>query len=469
MRIFSRVPPRTRRLLLDCALILAVYAVILQLNASLLFSTPDPKLLAKTFGSSPQQWHHQVIVWWLVGVPTVAAILIRHRWPWTALLLAMAGVAGHPLAPGLPHALLDLITLVTLFTLASAAGARRVAILGLVAVQVALFGFCLIVAYGVLGPYAKAGKYALVAPDLWCCSGPTGSATAPKEQAPAPDKTLAVKQSQAGDPLATQYVFAPPVNPFRQAMGQAAIPALLLGIAWAAGDNARTRKAHLAMLETRAADLEREQEQRTALAIATERGRITRELHDVVAHGLSVMVVQAQGAQAALGRHPDRSQVALTNVVATGRASLAEMRRLLGLVRSESAALAPLPSLATLPDLIEGVRGSGLPVAFQVTGEAATLPAGVELSAYRIIQEALTNILKHADPGGPCAVELDFSLDRLRITVSDSGTCTCTPVFGNGLRGIRERVSALGGTVYAGPAEQGGFEVKAVLPLELPA
>jgi signal transduction histidine kinase len=259
-------------------------------------------------------------------------------------------------------------------------------------------------------------------------------------------------------------------NVVMQIASQAAVPALLLGIAWAAGDNTRTRRAHLATLEARAADLEREQEQRTALAVATERGRITRELHDVVAHGLSVMVVQAQGAEAALLRHPERSQAALTNVISTGRASLAEMRRLLGLVRSEPGPhLAPQPSLATLPLLIERVRASGTPVTFHISGEPAALPAGVELSAYRIIQEALTNTLKHATPGSNCSVDLDFATDRLRILVRDTGTPSQPPVFGNGLRGITERVAALGGTLHAGPAEQGGFEVSTVLPLGAPA
>jgi signal transduction histidine kinase len=246
-----------------------------------------------------------------------------------------------------------------------------------------------------------------------------------------------------------------------------ALPALLLAATWAVADSARARRAHLATLQARAEDLEREQQQRTALAVATERGRITRELHDVVAHGLSVMVVQAQGAKAMLTRQPERTEAALTNIVTTGRASLAEMRRLLGLVRTEPhAELAPQPSLAALPELVDRVRDSGTPVDFRVTGEPATLPAVIELAAYRIVQDALTNTLKHAIPGAGCTVTLDFGPAGLGIRVVDSGESVPPPSPGNGLRGIAERVYALGGELRAGPAEGGGFEVSALLPTD---
>jgi signal transduction histidine kinase len=246
------------------------------------------------------------------------------------------------------------------------------------------------------------------------------------------------------------------------------VPALLLAATWAVADSARTRRAHLATLQARADDLEREQGQRIALAVATERGRITRELHDVVAHGLSVMVVQAQGGRAMLTRQPERTETALTTIVTTGRASLAEMRRLLGLVRTEPRAeLAPQPSLAALPELVDRVRDSGSPVDFQVTGEPATLPAVIELAAYRIVQEALTNALKHAAPGAGCTVALDFGPVGLGIRVADSGEPVPPPSPGNGLRGITERVHALGGDLRAGPAAGGGFEVSARLPIAL--
>ena len=431
MRVFSRSPAAARTLLLDCGLVAVVLGASLLMGSDVLLDKPEGSVLYKEFRSL-QEWQEQTLWWWLAAVPTLVSVFLRHRWPVTALALAAAGTAGHLMSPLIPHLTLDLVTLVTLFTLAGTVRSRRVSVAALIAVEAGLYGFNLTVASGAFAPLRAVGKFTFNAP-------PPGGA------------------SLAGDPIA-------------QAAWIGIVPALLLGIAWAAGDNARTRKAHLATLEARAADLEREQEQRTALAVATERGRLTRELHDVVAHGLSVMVIQAQGAQAALLSHPERSQVALTNVITTGRASLAEMRRLLGLVRSEAGAhLAPQPSLAALPELIERVRASGIPVAFRVTGEPVTLPPGVELSAYRIVQEALTNTLKHADPGTSCSVELGFAADRLRIRVHDTGDPGASPVFGNGLRGITERVTALGGTFHAGPADHGGFEVDTMLPLEAPA
>jgi signal transduction histidine kinase len=439
MRV-SGLPVGMRRLLLDSGLVAVVLIVSLVMGTDVLLKAPIRSVLfSEEFPSAPD-WQEQLLWWWLAALPTVAAVFARHRRPATAMALAAAGTAGHLLTPALPHLPLDMVATVVLYTLASTARTRRVSVTALVAVQTGLFIFYSAVAFGVLGVVdalgvGVRGKYAVIALD---------------------------PSSLFGQPSLQ--------NPILQAAVQAAVPALLLGIAWSAGDNTRTRKAHLATLEARAADLEREQEQRTALAVAAERGRITRELHDVVAHGLSVMVVQAQGAEAALHRHPERTQVALTNVITTGRASLAEMRRLLGLVRTQPGPhLDPQPSLAALPELIERVRASGTPVAFHLTGEPATLPAGVELSAYRIIQEALTNTLKHADPGSNSSVDLDFAADRLRIRVRDTGTPGSPPVFGNGLHGIAERVTALGGTLHAGPADHGGFEVAVLLPLQTPA
>ncbi|GAA3840489.1 hypothetical protein GCM10022226_73710 [Sphaerisporangium flaviroseum] len=422
-------PIGMRRPLLDICLAAVVIGASLLLGAGMPWlDAPAFNVILKRFGTM-EEWREQVVWWWLACLPTVIAIFARHRRPLIAMGFAVIGTAAHLRTPGLPHLFHDLVNLLTLYTLAATARTRRRSVVALIAVQAVLCWFSVAIVTGMFG---RIGKYTLVEPYL------TGK--------------------EMND------------SPIMQGVFQALIPALLLGIAWATGDNARTRRAHVATLEARAADLKREQEQRTALAVATERGRITRELHDVVAHGLSVMVIQAQGAQAALLRHPERSQVALTNVVTTGRASLAEMRRLLGLVRTEpEAELVPQPSLAALPELIEQVRASGTPVDFRVTGEPPTLPTVVELSAYRIVQEALTNILKHAGPGSGCTVDLDFAADRLRIRVLDTGTPDSPPVFGNGLRGIAERVTALGGTLHAGPGDHGGFEVSTVLPLEAPA
>jgi signal transduction histidine kinase len=322
--------------------------------------------------------------------------------------------------------------LIAMYTLAGSALSRRVVVTALGAVEALLFAACLADQLGI-GP---------------------GAAPAAKTGTTADRLAKTLDATWRGD--ATLLLL--------NTLQAAAVPALLIAVTWAVADNARTRRAHLAVLQARADDLQREQGQRTALAVAAERGRITRELHDVVAHGLSVMVVQAQGAKAMLHRQPERTEAALGNIVTTGRASLAEMRRLLGLVRTDpEARLAPQPSLATLPDLVDRVRASGVAVDFRVTGEPSPLSAVIELAAYRIVQEALTNALKHA-PGAACAVELVFGPDGLAIRVADDGRPVPPPAPGNGLRGITERVRALGGELRAGPGPDRGFEVSARLP-----
>jgi signal transduction histidine kinase len=243
---------------------------------------------------------------------------------------------------------------------------------------------------------------------------------------------------------------------------------LLVVLAFVLGSGVRGRREHLRVLEQRAADLERERDQRAALATAAERARIIRELHDVVAHGLSVMVVQAQGGAAALHRHPDRTAVALRHVVGTGRASLVEMRRLLGVLRRDPAAdaeLVPQPGIGILPALVDQVRAAGTEVSLRVEGQPEPLPPGVDLSAYRIVQEALTNVLKHAGSGARVSVRLAFAPDQVEIEVTDDGPPLASTVEGGaGLRGIAERVGMFGGRLRAGPVEGGGFRVHAVLP-----
>jgi signal transduction histidine kinase len=207
------------------------------------------------------------------------------------------------------------------------------------------------------------------------------------------------------------------------------------------------------------------------LAATAERARITRELHDVVAHGLSVIVVQAQGAAAALQRHPERTATALATVIDTGRASLAEMRRLLGIVRRDvdhNPALAPQPGLGALPALVDQVRAAGTPVALHVDGQPVPLSAGVDLSAFRIVQEALTNTLKHAGADTSVTVRVAFHPTELEIDVTDNGTGPAQewpPADGNGLHGIAERVDILGGSVVTGPGLDHGFRVHALLPI----
>jgi signal transduction histidine kinase len=422
-----------RRLGLDLALIL------LLAGASLLWSNSKPLLgdpnnnLPDVMGST-DAWRFQPASWWLASLPAVVAIFLRHRWPVAATLMAAASTGLHLVDWKMSALPMDLAVLITMYALAGTARTRRTAITVLIALEALLY-----IEYVVTGMARAAAAPA------------TGNRVAPATDRMAKVAHAAIR----GD--------AWPV--VLDAAKGATIFALLLAATWAVADSTRTRRAHLATLETRAADLEREQQQRTALAVATERGRITRELHDVVAHGLSVIVVQALGGRAVLAKEPDRTGVALTNIVTTGRASLAEMRRLLGLVRTEPAAeLAPQPSLATLPELVDRVRDSGIPVDFRITGEPATLPTVVELSAYRIVQEALTNTLKHATPGAGCVVTLDFRSTGLGIRVADRGGPVPPPPLGNGLRGITERVHALGGELSAGPIAGGGFEVSARLP-----
>ncbi|MEV6492163.1 histidine kinase, partial [Actinoplanes sp. NPDC051633] len=257
--------------------------------------------------------------------------------------------------------------------------------------------------------------------------------------------------------------------------GQSALELwLLLFAAYAVGDGIRSRRAHLAAVEQRTADLAREERQRAALAVAAERARITRELHDVVAHGMSVIVVQAQGAAAALERHPDRTATALQHVIETGRSSLAEMRRLLNAGRTDvagDAQLTPLPGISAVPALVDQLRAAGMPINLHIEGVPEVMPAAVDLSGYRIVQEALTNTLKHAGPGAAAHVLLEFDPDCLRVEVADDGTGLAEGADGrgNGLRGIAERVAMLGGTLDIGGRGSAGFRLCATLPLTFPS
>jgi signal transduction histidine kinase len=239
------------------------------------------------------------------------------------------------------------------------------------------------------------------------------------------------------------------------------IPAIA---AWLLGDNLRTRRAYLRELEARAERLEREQEESARRAAAEEQARIARELHDVLAHNVSVMVVQAAAADDVFDTQPDRAREALRAIERTGRSALTELRRLLGSVRTERTEFAPQPGLAGLNVLVEGVRAAGLPVTLHVEGELDDLPAGLDLSAYRIVQEALTNAIKHAD-ASLAEVRVRRTADGVELEVVDDGAGPNGNGRGQGLIGMRERASLLGGEVEAGPKPGGGFRVAAKLPL----
>ncbi|MFD7132099.1 sensor histidine kinase [Streptomyces sp. NPDC059894] len=249
-------------------------------------------------------------------------------------------------------------------------------------------------------------------------------------------------------------------------------------LAWVLGDSIRTRRAYFAQLEERAARLEKEREAQAKVAVAAERARIARELHDVVAHNVSVMVVQADGAAYVLDAAPDQAKKALETISSTGRQALAEMRRLLGVLRTgehqEGGEYVPQPDVEQIEDLVEQCRGSGLPVDFRIEGTPRPLPSGVELTAYRIVQEALTNTRKHGGPDAGASVRLVYFDDGLGLLVEDDGKGAPHELYdeggadgrGHGLIGMRERVGMVGGTLDAGPRPGGGFRISALLPLK---
>ncbi|NMO38425.1 sensor histidine kinase [Streptomyces sp. GMY01] len=249
-------------------------------------------------------------------------------------------------------------------------------------------------------------------------------------------------------------------------------------LAWVLGDSMRTRRAYFAQLEERAARLEKEREAQAQVAVAAERARIARELHDVVAHNVSVMVVQADGAAYVLDAAPDQAKKALETISSTGRQALAEMRRLLGVLRTgehqEGGEYVPQPDVEQIEDLVEQCRESGLPVDFRIEGTPRSLPSGVELTAYRIVQEALTNTRKHGGPNAGASVRLVYFDDGLGLLVEDDGKGAPHELYedggvdgqGHGLIGMRERVGMVGGTLDAGPRPGGGFRISALLPLK---
>jgi len=239
----------------------------------------------------------------------------------------------------------------------------------------------------------------------------------------------------------------------------------------ALGLYAGTRRAYLAELHDRAERLERERDHQGALAAAAERARIAREMHDIVAHHLTVMVTLSEAAVAASAASPERATEVMRTVSATGRRALADTRRLLGVLRQRPGEdpgedLQPIPDLAQLDGLIEQVRSAGLPTTLEVRGAAAEVPPGVQLTVYRLVQEALTNTLKHGGSGASASVRLNYLPGELRVDVDDDGAGGTAPAsagIGSGLAGMRERVRAYGGEVHAGPGQSRGWKVAARL------
>ncbi len=260
--------------------------------------------------------------------------------------------------------------------------------------------------------------------------------------------------------------------------------------AWALGDWGRTRRLYAAAVEERAARLDQDRDELARRAVQDERERIARELHDIVTHHVSVIVIQAGAALTAVDRRPDQAKTALQAIDATGREALADMRRMLGILGVPSAAPSgagapdglatndaattsdaarePMPDLARLGELLEQVRAAGLPVEIAIDGGQRPLDAGIELTAYRVVQEALTNVLKHAT-GARARVVLRYGPDALDVTVTDEGgsgrhALAGADRGGRGLVGMRERVAVFDGTLEAGPTPT-GFRVAAHLPI----
>jgi signal transduction histidine kinase len=208
-----------------------------------------------------------------------------------------------------------------------------------------------------------------------------------------------------------------------------------------------------------------------------ERARIARELHDVVTHNVSVMVIQAGAARKVMQANPDQAREALLAVESGGRAAMTELRHVMGLLTMDSdgpdpaatTGLAPQPGLGGLPAMVQRVRETGTPVELTVAGQPRPLLPGVELSAYRVVQEALTNTVKHA-AGAAATVLVEYRTDQLRVEVTDTGGITGASGTGNGhgLIGLRERLAVYGGTLHTGPRVSGGYRVRALFPLPAP-
>jgi signal transduction histidine kinase len=243
--------------------------------------------------------------------------------------------------------------------------------------------------------------------------------------------------------------------------------AVLFGAPWVGGRVLRHRSEREHALEGRAARLEVERDTRAREAVADERTRIARELHDVVAHAISLIVLQARGGRRLIADDPDETRRALDVIERAGEQALVEMRRLLGLLRHDEAepTLAPPPSLRRIDELVAGIRASGLAVEVVVEGDPVELPPGVDVSAYRIVQEALTNALKHAGPAR-AQVTVTYGADAVDLAILDDGPGGASANGGGyGLAGMRERVAIYGGRLESGPRPEGGYALRVRLPL----
>lgn len=277
-------------------------------------------------------------------------------------------------------------------------------------------------------------------------------------QAGAMAATLAVSVRSAGELYEVVLVFA--VSLF---VGCVAV----LGT-WAIGRYQHVRVDQLRLARERAAQEVHQREQRTALAVADERARIAREMHDVVAHSLSVIIAQADGGRFIAAQQPEKAQDVLATIGATGRAALADMRGLLGVLRrDEETSFGPQPGIEMLDELVARVRSAGVRVELHREGDLATVPHALGLTVFRVVQEALTNVMKHAGPAASVRVELARTGDLLRLDVLDDGRGydPASDGQGHGLTGMRERIAAFQGELQTGPLPGGGYRVSARIPL----
>lgn len=432
LRAHHRVWVR-RPVLQDAALACGLFVVCLLVN--------DPIAMVDAAAGGPVGggWSGPGVlwVWWATTVLTLLSVTLRRRWPLSMLALCVLS-AGARLAAGAPVTVVDLAVLVLLYTVAS----RCSRTVSLPALGVLLLSAVWSTSGSLAGqPFSMLSFHFKVCKRVATSSGPVRG-----------DDVDAACRGGGSGPWS-------------------GLPVLGSGLiaAWAVGSGSRNRRAYLEQLHARARDLERERDQQAALTAAAERGRISREVHDVVAHGLSLIVIQAQGAEAALDNSPADTRGALQTIVKTGRDSLADMRRMLAALGEVEDTWHPQPGLAQLPGLLTRVREAGTPVHLRIEGSPAALPSTVDLSAYRIVQEALTNVMKHAGADATADVVVSYTDTELAIKVSDDGQGAAingATGGGNGLPGMRQRVELLGGRLSADSGPRGGFVVRASLPIQ---
>lgn len=239
---------------------------------------------------------------------------------------------------------------------------------------------------------------------------------------------------------------------------------------WALANLQRARVRQLALTHERAEQAARDREQRTALAVADERARIAREMHDVVAHSLSVIIAQADGGRFVASQQPEKAADVLGTIGESGRAALADMRSLLGVLREEDeTSFGPQPGPDQLPELVERVRAAGLRVDLQIEGELADIPQALGMSLFRLVQESLTNVLKHAGPRASAAVRVSRGPQQIEVSIIDDGHSGGAPNSagpGHGITGMRERMSLFSGTLQTGPMPGHGYRVLATVPVD---